>query len=387
MRFYQIILALLLFFGQMATASDYVFFSTNEYDNLVQFWSPGDPYMPASKDGKWGYVGYDGKLSLVIPIIYDEAPYSFGYYYYYGLVRLGNEWQAIDERGNIKATFAEYDKVRPIRYSNKAFITKDGKMGLFDVANNQQLIETQYDDLWYFRDGFFTAKKDGKLGVIDENNNIKLPFVYDDISSMPCERCSELSLKWLDFIVVNKDGKVGLMEFETGREIFYVNYDGIVLQYENQPVLKVNKTNADGKKKYGIINYQGETIIPAVYDRINSLDGKASRFVVGRNSENTYYFGVIDDNNHIILPMEYEEHIEPLRYGKRFDDVAGFIVQKEGKFGVFDINGKMLLPMKYHSISDAYRMSDIFNEKYAKMGLKFGLDIKNRRRKSSQSNF
>lgn len=377
------LLVLLLCFGQMATASDYVFFSTDEYDNLVQFWSPGDTYMPVSKDGKWGYVGYDGKLSLVIPIIYDEAPYSFGYYYYYGLVRLGNEWQAIDERGNIKATFAEYDKVRPIRYSNKAFITKDGKMGLFDVANNQQLIETQYDDLWYFRDGFFIAKKDGKLGVIDKNNNIKLPFVYDNISSMPCERCSELSLKSLDLIVVNKDGKVGLMEFETGRELFYVDYDGIVLQYENQPVLKVNKTNADGKKKYGIINYQGETIIPAVYDRINSLDGEASRFVVARNSADTYYLGMIDDKNNMLLPVEYEEHIEPVRHGKRSDDVTAVVVQKEGKSGVFDINGKMLLPMKYHSRQDAYRAWEAFNEKYAKMGLKFGFDIKNRRRKSS----
>lgn len=86
----------------------------------------------------------------------------------------------------------------------------DGKIGIKDINGNVALYAEYedahftFDDMWLapFRSDF-VVKKNGKWGVVDSKQEVILPFEYDDIYRMPDS---------IDYYVVEKDGKQGLMD-------------------------------------------------------------------------------------------------------------------------------------------------------------------------------
>lgn len=99
----------------------------------------------AKKDGKWGYLDWDGQV--VIPFEYDASwehysVYDDGYYqdkdYAYAatdgyvVLNRGGKWSLADTDGNIAIPEGEFDQICPV-YEGKCWVQKDGRWGVIEL--------------------------------------------------------------------------------------------------------------------------------------------------------------------------------------------------------------------------------------------------------------
>ena len=59
---------------------------------------------------------------------------------------------------------------------------KRGKWG-FVIGKKQKVINYQFDEVKYFRNGLCPVLKNGKWGYIDEKGKTVIPFQYDDAAT------------------------------------------------------------------------------------------------------------------------------------------------------------------------------------------------------------
>ena len=108
-----------------------------------------------------------------------------------------------------------------------------------------------------------------------------------------------------------------------------LSYDGKVLRVENGG-------------KYGLINMEGNEVLPCEYDAITALQGVENALLVSKDGN----YGIVDDEGKTLLPTTYAE-IQGL--GNKTTD--GFIVKNtDGKYGVVDISNGQVLAMNYDGI-------------------------------------
>ncbi|SEQ21724.1 WG repeat-containing protein [Flavobacterium urocaniciphilum] len=102
-----------------------------------------------------------------------------------------------------------YDDVDYDANQNVVYVTKNNKLGVFDLKTEKILIEPKYDEISFLdthkEKKVFKVLKEGKYGMLNENNEIVLPFEYDKI-----EKNGDL---YLTLLFQNK--KVGIKVFNT----------------------------------------------------------------------------------------------------------------------------------------------------------------------------
>jgi hypothetical protein len=118
----------------------------------------------------------------------------------------------------------------------------------------------------------------------------------------------------------------------------------------------------ENKGKFGFINYAGK--INYLYDSITSPTTDNYAFAM----KNTNW-GVIDLENNIIIPFEYEQIQETSNKNEIGKDT--FIVQKNGLLGTIDFNNKIVIPVKYDAISGFCETN--FNGHYVAKNGKIGI--------------
>lgn len=252
-----------------------------EYENAFSF---TDKLAAVCKDGKWGYIDADGNLkidykygfastfedglacvnmngnygyidleeNIVIPFEYMDArgfadglaavskgtgygyinasgevvidynflkPGTFQNGYAYALFKGEAEFNWIDHLGNV--VFSEgYDNIRTIR-DGIAAVQKDNKWGYVN-AEDEVVIPFEYTDALGYNDGLAPVRIDNSWYVIDANNNIVLESKYRILSAVE---------------------------------------DGLIIVTEL------------GSSKYGVIDLDGNLIIPCAYDQLSYNDG------------------------------------------------------------------------------------------------------------------
>jgi len=97
---------------------------------------------------------------------------------------------------------------------------------------------------------------------------------------------------------------------------------------------------SDGK--FGFVNYVGK--INYLYDSINSPTTDKYAFALKGK-----HWGVIDFENKVVIPFEYEQIQETLNKNQLSQDT--FIVQKNRLLGTIDFRNKIVIPIKYEAIS------------------------------------
>lgn len=211
-----------------------------------------------------------------------------------------------------------------------AFLERDGKWGAMDI-NQKTVIPFEYERLGNFRDDYIKAKKNGNWGLIDRSNYNWVPFEYEE-------------LEYFSVVKAKKNGKWGV-----------INYSNKVLvpfEYEDigNAECKVfcshdGYTPAKRNSKWGLIgeiggylSFEYGEVIPCEYDDIKA------RFSlgicqVGRNGK----WGAIDNKNHIVIPIEYEEISEAFK----FNESIYIDAKKNGKWGVIDSANHIIIPFEY----------------------------------------
>lgn len=99
-------------------------------------------------------------------------------------------------------------------------------------------------------------------------------------------------------------------------------------------------------RHFGLINSENELILPIEYDSIYHPHLEECYFI----SKNKL-FGVVDYNGRVVIPFEYEK-IAQTWYEKHKNGVDTLIVQKNGKLGTINSNNDIIIPLEYDGITD-----------------------------------
>ncbi len=173
---------------------------------------------------------------------------------------------------------------------------------------------------------YFSMYTNGKWGVIDNNAKTIIEPTYDEMIIIPdkqkdifiCTYDVDYKENTYKTKVINSKNKQIFSQYE---HVFAIeNHDeNNNLWYENN-VLKIEK---DGK--YGLIDFNGKTILECSYDDIYSLENIPKRLVIKKDNK----CGLIDLNGTKIIEEKYKNILSA---GK---DIDLYIVESEQeKYGI-----------------------------------------------------
>lgn len=231
-------------------------------------------------NNKIGYQDNDG--NIIVKPIYDDGPLSFGTDSFegtkYACVKNGISCGMIDEEGN-------------------------------------EIIPFKYDEVFHLFENLFAVRKNTKsngwnFGVVDNEDKLIIPFKYKFISHLrnfiKCYKTAQSAYKYPSTKSMDTKGHIYEYSF-----LFCFSHD---IEWFNTDASLVYKGNAiDSKYDYliikeeyqlGVINRIGELIIQTMYDEIHCT--AKDRFVVRKILNDDWRFGVVDNQNNIVIPFEFK---------------------------------------------------------------------------------
>lgn len=126
----------------------------------------------------------------------------------------------------------------------------------------------------------------------------------------------------------------------------------ITMEYDYISDYKDGYSVVSKDKKQGIIDKNGEIIVPVQYDNIHYysngifIEGYASVGII--NDNGSYSFGYVNEKGQVSIPLKYSE-VTPFSHGVACVSIRN----SDGSFrsGLIDHEGKILLPFEYNSIA------------------------------------
>lgn len=250
-----------------------------------------------SVDGRYGYINREGEI--IIPPVYD---YGSNFQDGYAQVRKDNKEGVIDRAGRelVAPEYVEIDR------RGDCFIgEKNGKYYIFD-SQGKALLEEPCDEVSGYDEIFLRYADTGKHGFIHEGKAVFLDPAYS-LGVILHDR--ELVIAWQDGYqgVMSFQGEVKIpfcynsITYDKGAEVFIVSNEeqdkGLIAADDfSQPVKCIYRSigpfvngqaavSVEGK--YGIIDTQGNLILPLEYDEIHLLENGAYWF---KKDEASYLF-------------------------------------------------------------------------------------------------
>lgn len=231
--------------------------------------------------------------------------------------------------------YLQYDDSPQGFNCGRAIVKKNGKYGYID-REGRLIIDYIYDYADVFEEGFARVSRDGKWTWIDTNGKEIMPCVfegkkYSDFDGMRLESF-ELSHIWM---LVKKDGKLGVRKCNNGDEVIPCEYDEIY--------------QFDGKKAWLCQNGQwglwikGRVVVPCEYDSPKLKhdyfrDEGFTRPLLRIYKDNKV--GYVDSTGTFIIPCNYN-------YVYDFDDGLAVVEDMNNKFGFVDTTGTVVIPCSY----------------------------------------
>ena len=269
------------------------------------------------------------------------------------------KWGVIDSKGKeiVKPSYNEaiivpnsteavfictYD----VNYETNEYKTKainEKKDQLFTEYDGVQAIEN-YDvnnNLWY-EDDVLLVNKDGKYGLIDFDGKVLANCEYDSITAL---RGVE------NTFVTEKDGKKGLVD----------NIGAVIAQNNYKDIKTLTDKASDGyilideNDKCGLVKLDKTVVFENNYQDIKQVYGD-NKYVVRQNGK----WSVADKDGNLYLTGE-------------FDDVTSIngdnvIAKKGNKYGVLSTGGEIIINFDYDDMSYTYE-----NNYIAKKDNKYGI--------------
>ena len=361
----------------------------------------------AKKDGKYGYLTYQGQT--IISITYDEISAfktiikaknngKYGFINQKELIVIPLKYDFIEDHKTAKNEFRfinngkcgwvnlngiERFSSNLETWSDKIYPVKDGLQNI-KVGNNYGLIDTnknwitpiQFQKTIIFnKENKAIVRANNKWGMIDKKGKIIIPLEFENRlnfneKGLACIRKNghygiiNLNGKIIvptiydshiysdyEFWTVQKDGKQGIIN-QDGKILIPTDYEKVFPYIDGMALVKKND-------KWGYINPQNKEIIPFEYDVLNSFNnGKA---LASKDSK----WGMIDLANNTVLPFEYDNIT--MESGNYIN------ANKNGFWGILDSKYKTIIPHKYDKIDKLNKFFKV--EKNNKIGV-FTLDGK-----------
>lgn len=300
--------------------------------------------------GKYGFI--DDKGNTILPLAYDQAaPFSEGLAYF----AAGDKYGFIDKNGNV-AFLLNCDSVSSFK-EGLAYFSDGGKYGYIDETG-KVAIQPIYDDASYFQDGLAKVRVGLKLGIIDKNGTEIVPVEYDDISFDSGFIITESGGKYGCF---DKNGNP-IFKPVYDNITMLPGKDSAIVYLGNQPEIIDFKGNIKISAEYDSIAYDGSEhgdgmIAVRLNNKIGFLDISdfseavppvndwASFFTKGRAVVgNGNKYGVIDKNGNTVVPINYDD-VEVF-------DNGTLALNQGGEYVLADANGKIINDTHYDSINE-----------------------------------
>ncbi len=362
---------------------------------------PNDHILWIQKNNKWAF--FDLKGTPLTPFIFDEMypanlsknqPNMFfdkDYRWFYkGLivVQKGDEYGVINEKMDFEVPWNSYQWISPLSASGVMIVKKNNKFGLLnyqlkliqsiELDTISNLLPKEYDQNL----NIFWGKKDGKyyifdsLGVRIENSE------YDSIIHINKNFClvtkngenlildkngrnilgdKEYICKDWNGFVVKKNSNIGLIDLN-GNTIIPFEYEDINSEDENRIFVKKDS-------KWGVVTNKNKIIIPCIYDYIayawDDVHDESHNYIVVQHDK----FGKINEKGEEIFPCIYDGITTWVENGPK-----GHYVMIGDKMGLIEYSGKIIIPIEYESVSDCIRTNWVKVYKNGKAGLCFKND-------------
>ncbi len=176
-------------------------------------------------------------------------------------------------------------------------------------------------------------------GFIDKQGNVVVDAKYNTVYSFT-EGLAAVSKE-----STYDGGKFGFIDTEGNLVIGY-EYDYISRGFENGAAIVCIKDNVvSWEYKYGVINKNGETIIPIIYNNIIPAGEKF--YIIGVEDGNQNKYGVFDVSGNVIVDCLYD-------FISISDNnmiiVGNWVSDAEQLYGLFNSKGQMVLDVKYTSL-------------------------------------
>lgn len=275
-----------------------ILFSDSNTSNI----STLETYFTYFSNEKWGVI--DNKGDVIIKPNYDE------------MIVIPNK--------NVDLFVCVYD----IDFNNNTYKTRILNSKGEEILSEFPLvrpIENSKDNNIWFEDNILTYEENGKLGIIDFSGKKVTEAEYDNIYAMPGIEKS---------IVIEKDGKKGLLSSNSGEIIIeptYTEITSLTDTYENGYIVK-NDNNL-----YGVVAADKTKVLDTKYIEVKKIYSN-EMYVVNENGK----IEIVDKTGKVILNSGYDNIVDI-----QSDKV---IIIKDGKYGVLDTKGDTIIEPKYENI-------------------------------------
>ena len=220
---------------------------------------------------------------------------------------------------------------------------QDSKQALKQITQNKVSVEKFS----------VSTNKAGRMGASAANGKIIVPFIYDyvyklnggDYFIVGLPSKNSQSTPPLDMGIINAQGQL----------IIPIKYSGI--DYDrNFKRFKVRLDIAENNSKFGFIDENGKIVVPVIYEDLERISNMGSEPTnVGKLNGKFGYINLITGK--VMIPFEYDR----LSVGEHNTDAQGIGIaaaQKNKKWGVLSTNGKILAPFVFDYIDDLHVSGD-----------------------------
>lgn len=232
---------------------------------------------------------------------------------YFGLTYFGSELIHTDgpefiflspETGQEISDFP-YTALYPLRYSDRkdlASVYKGSKKGLIDTSLTE-LLPADFDDIRAYIHHRVGIRQKDLWGFADEAFRMRIPFLYDDISSFK-----------YGLAEVKKDTLKGAIN-RNGRIVVPIQYTGLTLDYVSRRI------SAEKKDGYDLYDMEGRLLLESDFEYMGGYWG-ANHITFRKDGK----MGAMDFNLQILCEPIYD------RIGSFRDGIAWVVNNRKGGF-------------------------------------------------------
>ena len=151
------------------------------------------------------------------------------------------------------------------------------------------------------------------------------------------------------YAVVGKDKEYGVVELETGKEIISLKYDSV------EYVQSIGEFIVSSNSNYGMQKPGSQTpTIKLEYESIDLLNAEKRLYIVGKNEK----YGVINSEGNEVIPTEYDQiGLTSVSAYKSQGEKDKYVINGEcipvmrnGSYGLYSIDGTLLASTRFSAI-------------------------------------
>lgn len=272
--------------------------------NKVQT-NPANIFAKASLDNRVGLINYEGEVILPFTCNYINSEMSSDSILVFR-PEIG-KWSFIDLK-TLKVVSTPYEHIKTFHEGMAAVNVADKKLGFID-ANGELVIPANYESSNGFSEGIAKVTKNGNEGYINKSGN--------EITTINFDYASDFSHgigivnkggEWINDPMLFIGGKWGIIN-QKGNYITELKYDKIGLFLDDKHIA-VNQGCSYSKTqrnitggKYAILDFTtGQEVTDFLFDKIEPLTSETPNVL---RASNNGKFGLIDFEGNILIPIKY----------------------------------------------------------------------------------